>query len=385
MINNVNPNGDITQAAARASVGVTPSNKWNGKNYAHLVNMKARERLARYRRSMRVMDGIQATNRFTWTKCPVGLRSALIERVLYYRGQGMFFYDSALKKYMFLPYALTSEDQNHIDMYGQYQTVKPYPFNGKADNKKKGDGKKTAQEVYLGLITRVPIYDMEELNMTIATKGLEWCQENCCIIIRDYTQQLSEYTEPRSITQEAWIEAQAEIPIFFRTAMLKALTPKIMAVSDQGVMDVVLAELQSIEDSVVEGKTIIPVTSMLEVQDIDTATNVDRLVETTLKAYDSMDSIRRAHLGIDSNGAFQKQSGMQEGEQLGQNIVNLIKTDALNNRQEGGDMIRVLFPEVQMYVNESAGMNEEHAIKDEQEEEKSMEEVDKNVQTAISN
>jgi hypothetical protein len=376
MINGIDPNGDINQEQAKLSMGITPANKWNGKNYANAVNMKARERLARYRRSMRVMDGIQAINRFTWSNCPVGLRSALMERVLYYRGQGMFYYDDVLKKFLFLPYALTSETDQHIDMYGQFQTVKPYTFNGKAENSKKGNGQRSAKDVYLGLITRVPVYDLEELEMTIATKGLEWCQNNCCIIIRDYTQQLSEYTEPRSITQEAWIETQAEIPIFFRTAMLKALTPKLLKVSDQGVMDVVLAELQSIEDSIIEGKTIIPVTSMLDVQDIDTATNVDRLVETTLKAYDSIDSVRRAHLGIDTNGAFQKQSGMGEGEQLGSDVPNLIKTDALNNRQFGSDMIRKLWPELKMYVNESAGMNEVHAEKDEQEEGEEMAEVD---------
>lgn len=378
MINGINPNGDITQSQAKLSVGIIPSNKWNGKNYAHKVNMLARERLARYRRSIRVLDGIQATNRFTWTNCPVGIRSALIERVLYYRGQGMFFYDDTLKKYLFLPYALTSEDNNAIDMYGQYQMVKPYPFNGKAENNRKSNGKKTAQEVYLGLITRIPIYDMLELEMMIATKGLEWCQKNCCIIIRDYTQQLSEYAEPRSITQEAWIEAQAEIPIFFRTAMLKALAPKLVKVSDQGVMDVVLAELQSIEDSIIEGKTMIPVTSMLDLQDIDAATNVDRLVETVLKSYDSMDSIRRAQLGIETNGAFQKQSGMNPEEQIGRNTINLVLTDALNNRQEGAAMIRVLFPDVKMYVDKSAGMDEEHEEKDEKE----VEEGDK---AAISN
>lgn len=385
MINGINPNGDITQAQAKLSVGIIPSNKWNGKNYAHKVNMRARERLARYRRSIRVLDGIQATNRFSWSMCPVGLRSTLIERVLYYRGQGMFFYDDTLKKYMFLPYALTSEDNNAIDMYGQYQMVKPYPFNGKADYNKKGNGKKTAQEVYLGLITRVPIYDMLELEMMIATEGLEWCQKNCCIIIRDYTQQLSEYAEPRSITQEAWIEAQAEIPIFFRTAMLKALAPKLVKVSDQGVMDVVLAELQSIEDSIIEGKTMIPVTSMLDLQEIDTVTNVDRLVETVLKSYDSMDSIRRAQLGIETNGAFQKQSGMNPEEQIGSNTVNLVLTDALNNRQEGADMIRVLFPDVKMYVDESAGMDEEHEEKDETEEANKMEEVKEGDKAAISN
>lgn len=347
-MSNINPNGDINQVKAKMAAGLHRSTKWNGKNYANMVNMQAKERLARYRRSIRVLDGIQAINRVKWENCPIGLRSALIERVLYYRGQGMFFYEPTLEKYLFLPFALTSEGTQHIDMYGQYQTVKPYPFNGKADNK----SKKTAQEIYLGLIKRVPVYDMLELEMLIKDKGKEWCKENVCVIIRDYTQQLSEYTEPRSITQEAWIEAQAEIPIYFRTAMLKALTPKMMKVSDQGVLDTVLAELQSIEDSIIEGKTIIPVTSMLDLQDIDTANNVDRLVETTLKAYDSIDSIRRAHLGISTNGAFQKQSGMNMSEQVGSDIVNLVKMDALQNREEGAAMIRHLWEDVKLSLTD---------------------------------
>lgn len=341
-------NNDITQDLARQSMGIIPSNKWNGKNYAHLVNMRAKERLARYRRSIRILDGIQSINRVKWLDCPVGLRSALIERVLYYRGQGMFFYDKTLEKYLFLPYSLTSEKDQHIDMYGQYQTVKPNTFNGKAENNKKSDGRKSAKDIYLGTITRVPVYDLEELRMIIASKGLDWCQENVCVIIRDYTQQLSEYTEPRSITQEAWIEAQAEVPIYFRTAMLKSLTPKIMKVSDQGVLDVVLAELQSIEDSIIEGKTIIPVTSMLEIQEIDGATNVDRLVEATLKAYDSIDSIRRAQIGLSNVGAYQKQSGMNKNEQIGMQDINYVLEDAIANRQEGIDMIKVLFPNVKM-------------------------------------
>lgn len=342
MINNVNPNGDITQAQAKRSVGVTKATRTNGINFANETNMRAKERLARFKRTMRNMDGLQAINRFEWHNCPAGLRSALIERVLYYRGQGMFFYDKTLMKYMFLPYALTNENEDHIDMYGQYQTVKPFTFNGKAENNKKANGRRTPAEVYIGLITKVPIYDMVELEMTIAEKGIDWVRNECCIIIRDYTQQISEYTEPRSITQEAWIEAQAELPIFFRTALLKALQPNLLRVADQGSLDAVLAELQTVEDSIISGRTIIPVTSLMELQDISTPNAVNTLVEATLKAYDSLDLIRQSHLGINTKGAFQKQSGMQEGE-LSAGEFNYVLHDGYLNRNEGLEMIKLIW------------------------------------------
>lgn len=56
------------------------------------------------RKQLRIMDEQNAVNRYTWTGLPKGLTSQLIERILYYRGQGMFF--RLQDKFYFLPYTL---------------------------------------------------------------------------------------------------------------------------------------------------------------------------------------------------------------------------------------------------------------------------------------
>ena len=141
---------DISQERAKKALNIHPATKTNGINYAALVNARAKERLAKMKKSLTLTDAIQAKNRYKWGKLPVGLRGMLLERVFYHRGQGMWWYDETLDQQFFLTYALTSEGENSIDFYGQYQLVKPYPFNGKAESNKKSDGKKTTQDVYLG-------------------------------------------------------------------------------------------------------------------------------------------------------------------------------------------------------------------------------------------
>lgn len=69
----------------------------------------------------RVIDYV---NRYRWYNLPDGLDSELMERVLYFRGQGMFFYDQISEKFMFLPYALDGE----IDVYGRFLGVTPLPM-----------------------------------------------------------------------------------------------------------------------------------------------------------------------------------------------------------------------------------------------------------------
>ena len=58
------------------------------------------------RRVLRVLDEQNAINRYTWFNLPDGLDGQLIERILYYKGQGMFFYMDTDETFYFLPYAL---------------------------------------------------------------------------------------------------------------------------------------------------------------------------------------------------------------------------------------------------------------------------------------
>lgn len=376
MINGVNPNGDIMQTEAKKSVGINPATKTNGKNYAHGVNAKARDRLAKFKINTRIKDMLEATGRVVWGNLPIGLRSKMMERVLYYRGQGMWYWDDTLQKFFFLPYSLTAEDEEQIDFYGQYQTVKPYTFNGKAEAKKGAGGKLTRSEVYLGTIVRTPVYDKEDLEAWIAEKGKEWCQKNLCVIIRDYTQQLSEYCIPRSVAQEPIIDFQTEVIPMLRTLMLKTAMPKLVRSDDQGTIDSLLFELQAIEDSIIEGKTMIPVTAFQDLQEIGDVTASVAGIEAFLKVYQSIDNIRKDNLGVPNDGMFQKEAHMLAEEQATKETSSgVVFQDCLDNRQYGSDMINMLW-DLEVYVNESAGISDYHAEKEEEEEASTMEKMD---------
>ena len=44
------------------------------------------------KRAYRILDEQNAVNRYVWFNLPNGLNGNLIERILYYKGQAMFFY-----------------------------------------------------------------------------------------------------------------------------------------------------------------------------------------------------------------------------------------------------------------------------------------------------
>ena len=87
---------DVSQERAKKALNIHPATKTNGINYASLVNARAKERLAKMKKSLTLTDAIQAKNRYKWSKLPVGLRGMLLERVFYHRGQGMWWYDETL-------------------------------------------------------------------------------------------------------------------------------------------------------------------------------------------------------------------------------------------------------------------------------------------------
>lgn len=354
---------DISQERAKKALNIHPATKTNGINYAALVNARAKERLAKMKKSLTLTDAIQAKNRYKWGKLPVGLRGMLLERVFYHRGQGMWWYDETLDQHFFLPYALTSEGENSIDFYGQYQLVKPYPFNGKAESNKKSDGKRTTQEIYLGSITRVPVYDIDELEAYIAKHGEEWCRTHLCVIGRDYTNMTSEWNEPRANLQQVFIESQAEILPMMRTAILKACMPKLVKVADEGVYDSVIAELQSVEDSILAGKTMIPVTSFQDLQELEDKSS-PAIVETMLRVWESYDNIRKSNLGICNDGAFKKASQILQDEQDENKVrTDMILEDGLTNRKDLAEMVNRLFG-LSVTVEMSDSMNKDKEVEE---------------------
>lgn len=109
---------------------------------------------AEIKKELRIVDEQDAVNRFVWYNLPKGLDARLIERILYYRGQGAFF--QLDDRFYFLPYALDGS----IDVYGRFTGITPLPFTGTASTEKKND---KIQPWIVGLNFK-PVYDIIDLN-----------------------------------------------------------------------------------------------------------------------------------------------------------------------------------------------------------------------------
>ena len=145
------------------------------------------------RKTLRILDEQNAINRYKWFNLPSSLDGQLLERILYYKGQGMFFYMEANDTFYFLPYALNGT----IDVYGRFQGVTPLPFNGSTSNE---DGR---EKPWITGLTRKPIYD-------VLDEDLEEEFTDGCVLLSDYSKQISQTNISRQILQEPILDAMAE-------------------------------------------------------------------------------------------------------------------------------------------------------------------------------
>ena len=144
------------------------------------------------KRVIRVIDEQNAIERFQWINLPDGLDGELLERILYYRGQGMFFYMETTNQFYFLPYALSGT----IDCYGRYTGVTPLPFNGSAESKE--------NKPWITGLVRKPVYGIklpEDIDLSTMTDS--------CVLLHDYSKQMSQTTIPRQQLNEAIINVEA--------------------------------------------------------------------------------------------------------------------------------------------------------------------------------
>ena len=279
------------------------------------------------KKQLRVLDEQDAINRFTWYNLPSGLNSRLIERILYYRGQGMFF--KLGEKFYFLPYALDGT----IDVYGRFTDVTPLPFNGKSTQ---GD----KENPWIIGLKRKCVYDLElpdeyinwETGEILVDKILN-TQENSCVIIKDYTEQLSQTNISRQVLQDPILDVMSDMFPFMRTALLNSTGIQGMRVTDQGDYANVEAASRAINRAALEGKKFVPVVGKVDFQELTGGQVVKS--EEFLLAMQSLDNYRLSLYGLDNGGLFQKKSHMLEAEQsMNSGNTGLVLRDSLQYRQD---------------------------------------------------
>lgn len=279
---------------------------------------------AQINKVLRIVDEQDAVNRYTWYNLPSGLNSQLVERMLYYKGQLMFFYIPTDDKFYMLPYAL----DGNIDIYGRFLTVTPLPYKGGMTD---SQGK---QLPWISGLVRTPVYDvpMEE----------EVDGDTLCVILKDYTPQNSETIIARQILNDPIVSAEAEAFPLARTNLINNCGVVGLRVNDEDASMQVESANNALVDAAKNGRKYIPTVSNIEMQVLDSSSALKS--EEYLMYMKALDNFRLSLYGLDNGGIFQKKAHMLGAEQEmdAQNTGRILQ-DGLTLRQNFCDMVNAIW------------------------------------------
>ena len=265
-------------------------------------------------KNLRVMDETQKVNLYKWYNLPDGIDGNLIERILYFKGQAALFYNDIDGKFYFLPFAL----QGTIDVYGRYEGITPLPFNGTA---------KDAEDAWIVGLTRKPCYDL------LDKEAIENPTE-ACVILRDYTQAISQTITPRSQLNNTLLTMMSEAIPFARTSLLAHSGIKAIRVNDESDANEVEIASRNITDYALSGKPFLAIKSPLEFQDL-TEGGGSMQSEEYFMYYQALDNMRKGFLGLPGSGVFEKKAHTLQSEQdMNKSADNLVLQDGLELRQK---------------------------------------------------
>lgn len=281
------------------------------------------------RRVLRINDEQVCINRFKWYNLPDDLDGQLLERVLYYRGQGAFFYMESLNKFFFLPYALEGE----IDVYGRYTGITPLPFNGQM-----GSNEKELKPWIKGLV-KYPKYSILTTEDTLTKDEFM----NNCVLLSDYSKQISQTTLPRQALNEGIIDVEAECIPFLRTALINSTGVNGMRVNSQDEYASVAQAGKAVVNAALNGDKYIPIIGQIDFQDLSNGQVAK--AEEFLMTMQSLDNFRLGTIGVENGGLFQKKAHelQTEADLNAGGGIGAIMQDGLTNRQNFCDIVNSIW------------------------------------------
>ena len=294
------------------------------------------------KRFLRNIDEQDAVNRFKWENLPANITSQELERLLYYKGQLCFFYMEELDEYYFMPYALDGT----IDFYGRFNSVHPVPMaNGTTEEEKWTK----SQAALLSRIKLTCVYDEKQIEKHLEDKN------KCCVLIHDYTKQLSQTIISRQIVNEPLLDVMAECVPFLRTSLIAGSGIKGIRVQDADQQESVKDGSRSMLNAALTGDPWVPVIGNLEFQELTDGAVLKS--EEYMLAMQSLDNLRLSGYGLANGGLFEKKAHLNDSEnEINQSGVSLVMTDGLEIRQHFCDMINKLFG---LNVSVSINQNDE--------------------------
>ncbi len=266
--------------------------------------------LVAYTQILKEMDRQDFINKGTWYNLPGDLTGELIERILYYRGQGAFFYMKENDRFYFLPYALAGD----IDVYGRYKQITPVAFGGVNEDK-----------IWIPGLKKNVVLDITKLDY----KDFD----DACVLLKDRSEGLSQRIIDRSTLNDPLIQSMAEILPMCRTNLLANSGIKGMKVNNEGEAQNVKMASRAITKAARSGSPWIPIVGMADFQDL--TTNGGLSTEDYLSYFQSLDNLRMKTHGFESGGIFEKKSHMLQDEQaMNSGRSSRILDDTVKARQD---------------------------------------------------
>lgn len=279
--------------------------------------------------SLRVLDEQDAVHRYEWFNLPPGLDSELVERMLYYRGQLVFFYMDSGNQFFMLPYGQIGVP----DVYGRYLKVTPMVFGG-TNQKDPETGKEKAFMTGFERQVCWQVPDDPKKILKLIDEG--------SVIVRDYTPQLSGQCVPRADMMDGVLDMMAECFPMARTALIANCGVKGMRVQSEDAKGEVQAAAQSVYNAAMSGNPWIPVLGMQDFQELGEKGSL--AVQDYLLDLQSLDNFRLSLHGLSSGGLFQKKTQLLEGEnEMNATRAKAALLDGLSQRQRACDLINEIW------------------------------------------
>lgn len=278
------------------------------------------------KKNLRIIDEQDAVNRYKWYNLPCSITSQELERLLYYKGQLAFFYMPDADEFYFMPYALDGS----IDFYGRFNRIHPIPFAEGTTNEEKQQLAK--QRAYLSTLKLDCKYDvnLDKITPEMLTKS--------CVLLHDYTKQLSQTIIPRQQLQEGIIDIMSDCVPFMRTALLNSTGVMGMRVQSEDEQSNVTAASALINRAALNGEKYVALIGNIDFQEL-TGSDVAKSEEFLL-AMQALDNFRLSTYGIENGGLFEKKAHTLESEQaMNTGNTGIVYNDGLSIRQHFCDVV----------------------------------------------
>lgn len=279
---------------------------------------------------MKEQNRIEVLERYQWVNVPFGLTADLIERVLFYRGKGVLYYNDKVEKFQFLPFALNGA----IDEYGRYQKVNTLPFTGVSLEEEKKH-KKELPTVYedLEIVYDLP-YDEETL------RGLY--KKPVGVILNDSSIGISQQPIIRDNYVKPILHLMATLIQIINTAMFGAADHSLIQVGSESELASLNSQINAINLDILNGKRFTGVVGELPITPLKSSSTAN--LEGLFNTFNSLNNLLKSISGVQNAGVFDKKAQLLQSEQaLNGSNADDIYFNGLRMRQEACMLIQAYY------------------------------------------